>query len=280
MTTARVAVSVAPHPDDEVLGAGATLMALRDAGWRVVTLACSLGRPRDRERRRRELAEACRIAGFELVIAEQASPLGADDDLALAQTELARAVAALANRTRAEVIVGPSPHDPHHGHEVVGRAICDAVESRGAPSRVMFWALWGEPALPNLFVPFGADRLAELQRALAAHAGELARNRFDRLLDARATANAVRGPERVFGSARVAGATAMPSFSPRSRGARTAGGALAVRVASIHHNHRQPAAAATSSGGSALRAPVPGSAVSVCPLPGLQIGLGRVEQER
>ncbi len=199
MTPARVAVSVAPHPDDEVLGAGATLMALRDAGWRVVTLACSLGRPRDRERRRRELAEACRIAGFELVIADQAPPLGADDDLALAQTELARAVAALANRTRAEVIVGPSPHDPHHGHEVVGRAICDAVESRGAPSRVMFWALWGEPALPNLFVPFGADRLAELQRALAAHAGELARNRFDRLLDARATANAVRGPERVFG---------------------------------------------------------------------------------
>jgi LmbE family N-acetylglucosaminyl deacetylase len=194
-----VAIAVAPHPDDEILGAGATLMALRDAGWRIVTLACSLGRPADHERRRRELTEACRVAGFELVIAREAPPIGADDDLALAQTELARIIVELAARTEAGLIVGPSPHDGHHGHEVVGRAIADAVESRGQPSWLMFWALWGEGPLASLLVPFGTDRLAELQHALAAHAGELARNPYDRLLDARATANAVLGAERVFG---------------------------------------------------------------------------------
>lgn len=43
-------------------------MALRDAGWYVVNLACGLGRPAHAERRRAELAEACRRAGFELVI--------------------------------------------------------------------------------------------------------------------------------------------------------------------------------------------------------------------
>lgn len=50
-----------------------------------------------------------------------------------------------------------------------------------------------------MLVPFTATRLAELQLALAAHAGELARSRFDRLLESRAAVNAVLGPELVFG---------------------------------------------------------------------------------
>jgi LmbE family N-acetylglucosaminyl deacetylase len=199
MTDPLVVVGVAPHPDDEILGAGATLMALRDAGWRVVILACSLGRAADRQRRRAELIEACRVAHFELVIADRAPPIQVADDLALVQKELQQSIADAMTQTGARLLVGPSPHDGHHGHEVVGRAICDAVESHGQPCQVMFWALWGELALPNLFVPFAATRLEELQRALAAHAGELARTSFDRLLAARAAANAVLGPERVFG---------------------------------------------------------------------------------
>jgi LmbE family N-acetylglucosaminyl deacetylase len=199
VTDPAVVVCVAPHPDDEILGAGATLMALRDAGWRVVNLACGLGRADDRERRREELIEACHTARFELVIADRAPAIHATDDLVLAQAELARTIAAAVTQTGARLLVGPSPHDGHHGHEVVGRAICDAVESRRQPSQIMFWALWGELPLPNLIVPFDAARLEELQCALAAHAGELARNRFDRLLEARAVANAVLGPGRVFG---------------------------------------------------------------------------------
>ena len=42
---------LSPHPDDEVVGMPATLMALRDAGWRVVNLACGLGRPARHQRR-------------------------------------------------------------------------------------------------------------------------------------------------------------------------------------------------------------------------------------
>ena len=41
----------------------ATLMALRDAGWRIVNLACGLGRPAQHQRRRAEVEEACRRAG-------------------------------------------------------------------------------------------------------------------------------------------------------------------------------------------------------------------------
>jgi LmbE family N-acetylglucosaminyl deacetylase len=196
-------LSVSPHPDDELIGAGATLMALRDAGWRVVNLACSLGRPDDRSRRLAELTEACRLARFDLVIPEGLPPIGSDDDLALAQRVLTASIVDTLDDAGpgagAELIVGASPHDNHHGHEVVGRALCDAVEARGEPAQVMFWGLWGDLPLPNLLVPFSAARLAEIQLALAAHAGELARNRFDRLVESRAAVHSVLGPERVFG---------------------------------------------------------------------------------
>ena len=43
---------ISPHPDDELVGAPATLMALRDAGHEVTNLALSLGRPEDHDRRR------------------------------------------------------------------------------------------------------------------------------------------------------------------------------------------------------------------------------------
>lgn len=192
-------ICVSPHPDDELLGAPATLMALRDAGWEVINLACSLGRPEDRDRRRAELIEACGVARFELVIPDELPPIGDGDDLGVAQGVLAAAISDVLTRSDARLIVGPSPHDGHHGHETVGRAIRDAVEARGEPIRVMFWGLWGELPIPNLFVPFDAARLLEIQRALSSHAGELERNRFDRLLTGRASANAVLGPERVFG---------------------------------------------------------------------------------
>ncbi len=190
---------MSPHPDDELLGAPATLMALRDAGWRVINLACSLGRPDDNHRRRAELTKACERAGFELVIPDGLPPIGMRDNLARAQAALTPVIIDALDESGAELIVGPSPHDAHHGHEVVGRAIRDAVEKRRGPMHVMFWGLWSDLPIPNLLVPFDAARLAEIQRALRAHAGELARNRFDRLLEGRAAANAVLGSERVFG---------------------------------------------------------------------------------
>jgi LmbE family N-acetylglucosaminyl deacetylase len=204
---------VSPHPDDELLGAPATLFALRDRGWRVVNLACSLGRPGDARRRRTELMEACRRARFELVIPAEPAQISRDDDLAGAESVLSAEIRRNLNTTGAAAVIGPSPEDGHHGHEVVGRAIENAVaahpsgascaeprpQGSPAPLHVMFWGLWRDLARPNLLVPFDGARLQEIQHALAAHAGELTRNRYDRLLEGRASAHAVLGPERVFG---------------------------------------------------------------------------------
>lgn len=192
---------LAPHPDDEVIAAPATLLSLRHAGCRVVNLACSLGRPDRRGGRADEVAEACRRAGFELIVHDPPLRISERDDMGRAQRLLQATIARLAADLGAGLVVGPSPHDAHHGHEVVGRAAVAALSREGAPP-LWLWGLWASLPLPTLFVPFGEDLLEEALHAVRAHAGEVARNDYVALVRARATAARVQGAELVFGFGR------------------------------------------------------------------------------
>lgn len=198
----RTALHLAPHPDDEVLGCGAALVGLRVAGWRVVNVACSLGRPPDHARRRRELDRALEILGIEGLVPEPPVGLGRHDDLAGAEARIADLLVELASSRGAALVVGPSPEDAHHGHATVGRAIAAAAAAGRLPPTVTAWWAWGlwrDLAEPNLFVPYGEERLQTLDRALAEHAGEVDRTPYRDALAARARLQAVLGSERVFG---------------------------------------------------------------------------------
>jgi LmbE family N-acetylglucosaminyl deacetylase len=170
-----------PHPDDELLGAPATLMALRDAGHEIVNVACSLG---EEPQRGAELEEACRRAGFELVVAPE--------------TDLAR----LCAERSPGLVIGPSPHDRHPAHERVGRALLET-----GVDRLWLWGLWGELRDPTTVVEYGEERLAEIVHALEAHQSQLRRNDYRRLVTGRGLAQTVLAAERVFGfgSAGLAG---------------------------------------------------------------------------
>lgn len=172
---------LAPHPDDELIGAPATLMALRDAGWRVVNLACGLGGDAAARRRRgAELREACRRAGFEL----------------LTETTVAAALDAV----DPAIVVSPGPRDRHPAHERVAAQARAAIEARGErPPRWWSWSLWGWLERPTLATGFGEERLGEILAALAAHRGQLARNDYRRLVRGRAEAAACLAPELLFG---------------------------------------------------------------------------------
>jgi LmbE family N-acetylglucosaminyl deacetylase len=176
---APTAVHFSPHPDDEVLGAPGALFALRDAGWRIVNVACSLGRPEQRERRLHELEEACRRARFELRIDDVEPPH-------------------VLSELEPELVVAPSPHDRHPFHEAVARDVLTAVGAAGAPTTVWLWSLWGESALPSLAIELTEERLDEIEHALEAHQGELARTDFKRLLRAQADAYGVIAAERIY----------------------------------------------------------------------------------
>jgi LmbE family N-acetylglucosaminyl deacetylase len=181
-----VVLHVSPHPDDEAIGAPATLLLLRRAGWRVVNAVVSLGRPDDHARRRSEAAEAAWRAGFELRLTDDESPV--EEWLRSLLDELAPAI-----------VFSPSPHDAHPRHEMTARATALACAATADPPVWWQWGLWADLRSPTLYVPFDDDVLADAQHVLAAYAGELARNDYARLLEARAVAHAVLGSERVFG---------------------------------------------------------------------------------
>lgn len=194
------ALHLSPHPDDELIGAPATLMALRDAGWRVVNLACGLGRPDQHARREAELREACRLAGFELRLPESPAALSGEGDRVAAATVVRALIAAAIEEVEPAVVVSPSPGDRHPAHELVASVAREALEERGdAAPRWWMWALWGSLACPNLATAFAAPRLDEILAALSAHRGELERSDYRRLVRARAEANACLAPELLFG---------------------------------------------------------------------------------
>lgn len=62
---------VAPHPDDESIGTGGTLLLAREAGCDVAVLFVTTGRARERDARRLEAADVCQAAGFSAHFAEQ-----------------------------------------------------------------------------------------------------------------------------------------------------------------------------------------------------------------
>ena len=176
------------------------MLELQASGHRIVNLACSLGRPEDRERREAEARESSRRTAFELIIPSRPAAIGSGDDLDAAHAELAALIAELVRQEKVDIVFSPSPHDRHPGHEVVGRAALDALAPLDdrAPAWWM-WGLWADLPFPTLITYFRFERLQQILYALDAHAGELGRNDYRRLVQGRAEANAVLGPERVFG---------------------------------------------------------------------------------
>jgi LmbE family N-acetylglucosaminyl deacetylase len=196
----RTVLHLAPHPDDELLGGPAIMLALQASGHRIINLACSMGRAADRERREAEARESSGRIGFELLIPSRPVAMGSADDLDAAQPQLAALIADVVRREAVDIVFSPSPHDGHPGHEVVGRAALDALSRLEGTAPVWWmWGLWADLPFPTLITYFGEERLRRVLRALDAHAGELERNDYRRLVRGRAEANAVLGPERVFG---------------------------------------------------------------------------------
>jgi LmbE family N-acetylglucosaminyl deacetylase len=197
----RTVLHVSPHPDDELIGAPATLMALRDAGWRVVNLACSLGRPEQRRRRERELREACRLARFELRLAEQPLAIGStsDADPGPPRSQIAELVAAEIELAAPALLVSPDLSERHPGHRVVAEGVREALQALRRPPVWWAWELWGSLPQPTLGTPFDRPRLEEVLAALAAYRGELARNDYRRFVRARAEMNASLAAELLFG---------------------------------------------------------------------------------
>ncbi len=200
---------VAPHPDDEAVGCPGSLLHLLDRRWTVVSVIASLGFEGQWERRRAEAEEAASRAGFVPVFLDPPLTLDLDADLAAATRRLGAELPAIVKEHDATIVVSPSPHDVHHGHEAVGRGVQRALAALPPTVRWWMWGVWGELPAPNLFYGFDQAVHDRALHILDAYAGELERNDYRPFLTGRAMANAVTGSERVFGFGAPA-ATSLP----------------------------------------------------------------------
>lgn len=151
---------IAPHIDDETIGAGGTLLRLRDAGARITVVYVFS----DRDRRRRE--EARRVAataGF-----DRLEFLGLPDveKLPAGLTVPGEPLAGPWNE-----IYLPHPHDNHPAHLALPGLLAPWVAALPAKTKLFLYEVW-TPLLPSVIVDISAV-LARKQELLGLYASQL-----------------------------------------------------------------------------------------------------------
>ena len=141
---------LAPHPDDETLGCGATIARKRALGTPVRVVVAADGRTSHRSskispqdlaaRRAAEVRDACRLLGVgdaDLVL------LGHEDEtLGDRRGELTAAIARELEEFAPDEVRLPSGRDWHPDHQVLRAALADALSGRSDPPRVREHPVW------------------------------------------------------------------------------------------------------------------------------------------
>jgi LmbE family N-acetylglucosaminyl deacetylase len=164
---------LAPHPDDEIIGAGGLLAAHVEAGERalcVIVTDGALGDPKTPqgkeyvERRRDESRAAARSLGAappEFL----AMPDGGLADLWRAESRrLIAPIAALLARERWATVAFPSPYEVHPDHRATALAVLEAARA-SAVERLLAYEI-GEMMPVNLLIdltPYAARKMAALE---------------------------------------------------------------------------------------------------------------------
>lgn len=135
-------VVVAPHPDDEVLGAGGLMQSWAAAGHSVTIVSITDGEAADRSRkgldliRRKELQNALRVLAPLHVSVQR---VGIPDGKVFAHANRVRSVLEQ-HATAGATIIGPYEHDGHPDHDVVGE-LCTEV-ARVARIALVRYPVW------------------------------------------------------------------------------------------------------------------------------------------
>jgi LmbE family N-acetylglucosaminyl deacetylase len=205
---APVALIFSPHPDDECLVGGLALRLKREAGFRVINVAVTMGgKMARRQARWRELSNACDLLGFELETIAAPEGLGKINlqvraDEPRRWTAAVNATANLLLRHQPRVIFFPHQHDWHNTHVGTHWLVMDALATltRNFRCALVETEFWGQLASPNLLVESSVTDVADLVAALSLHTGEIRRNPYHLRLPAWLMDNVRRGAELVGGA--------------------------------------------------------------------------------
>jgi LmbE family N-acetylglucosaminyl deacetylase len=202
---APLCLILSPHPDDECIVGALPLRLRREAGWRVVNLAVTLGsKPERRDARLAELRAACGRLGFEIALPapeglQHIQPQLRETDAAAWQTRV-DAVAQQLQAQKPALLLLPHALDGSATHQGVHQLGMDAIQRAGLPVMVAFTEYWSTLPAANLLVETSLADTARLVRALACHVGEVARNPYHLRLPAWFADSVRRGGELVMGA--------------------------------------------------------------------------------
>ncbi len=212
---AAKALFFAPHPDDECIVGGLALRLLREARLKVVNVAVTLGSKKERQMERwRELQDACRFIGFDLVATapqglERINPKTREQDPGH-WSGCVKIIERILAEHRPKVILFPHERDWNSTHIGTHFLVMDALRNMPADFEcyLVETEFWGAMADPNLMVEISAGDLADLIAATTFHVGEVQRNPYHLLLPAWMMDNVRRGAEVAGGQGGAA-----PDFS-------------------------------------------------------------------
>jgi LmbE family N-acetylglucosaminyl deacetylase len=195
-----------PHPDDECIVGALPLRLRREAGWRVINVAVTLGSAKVRQAARlAELGGACEYLGFELLLAapnglERVHPASRDADPQHWRS-MVSLIADMLRSQRPTVIVFPHKNDWNTTHMGVYWLVMDALALLGSSfsTALVETEYWGQMTAPNLLVEVSEDNLTDQITATSFHVGEVQRNPYHLLLPAWMQDNVRRGSELVAG---------------------------------------------------------------------------------
>lgn len=129
------------------------------------------------------------------------------DDLGAARSQLVEIVASALKELDPGIVMSPSPHDGHPGHELVARAAEEAMSAERRSTRWWMWGLWAGLPLPTIGTAFDARVMGEILSALEAHRGEVERADYRKALRGRAEMYAGLAGELLFGFGKTGTAT-------------------------------------------------------------------------
>ena len=199
---AATALFFAPHPDDECIVGGMAVRLMRQAGMRLVNVAVTLGSKKERQTERlRELQNACKFIGFELVTTapnglERINPKTRDQDKQH-WSACVKLVQGILETHRPKVVLLPHDRDWNSTHIGTHYLVMDALKQMpaGFECYLVETEFWGAMSDPNLMVEISAEDLADMIAATTFHVGEVNRNPYHLLLPPWMMDNVRRGSE-------------------------------------------------------------------------------------
>ena len=144
----RTALVLAPHPDDETIGCGATIARKRAVGTDVAVWIATDGRGSARgsdvtstvTAREHETRGACRALGVD---ASAITFFGVEDgEVEREQEHVEDALVAELGTGQFDEVYVPSPDDAHADHRALFAAAVRAVARAGTPTDVLAYPVW------------------------------------------------------------------------------------------------------------------------------------------